>query len=172
MEQKSMEEVKHWKEIELFFAKNKCGNIHQIAEAINVHWVTAQKEIQRLEQIGRVHNEGKIYFLNGIDEWQKRINLNDSHTLFIDTMRTTFGDNFVRIKILHKIVAVDSKHDAAHYNLACYYSVSNNQQEAIKYLDLAIKLNSKNAKLASNDPDFANIEESDEFKRLAKNKDG
>ena len=103
MEQKLTEEVKHWKGIEIFFAKNRCGNIHQIAEAINVHWVTAQKEIQRLEQIGRVHNEGKIYFLNGIDEWQKRINLNDSHTLFIDTMRTTFGDNFVRIKETKKI---------------------------------------------------------------------
>ena len=103
MEQKSMEEVKHWKEIELFFTKNKCGNIHQIAEAINVHWVTAQKEIQRLEQIGRVHSEGKIYFLNGIDEWQKKINLNGSHTLFIDTMRTAFGDNFVRIKETKKI---------------------------------------------------------------------
>ena len=103
MEQKSLEEVKHWKEIELFFTKNKCGNIQQIAEAINVHWVTAQKEIQRLEQIGRVHSEGKIYFLNGIDEWQKRINLNDSHTLFIDTMRTAFGDNFVRIKETKKI---------------------------------------------------------------------
>jgi hypothetical protein len=92
------EDVKHWKDIELFFTKNKCGNIHQIAESIGCHWITTQKEMRKLEEIGRVEREGNIYFLNGIDQWQKRVDLNDSHSLFIDTFRTTFGNSFVRIK--------------------------------------------------------------------------
>lgn len=93
-----LENVKHWKNIELFFTKNRCGNIHEIANALGVHWVTAQKEIKKLEDLGRIHREGKIYFLNGINKWQKRIDLNDKHSLFIDTFRTHFGDNFIRIK--------------------------------------------------------------------------
>lgn len=97
-----VENVKHWKEIELFFTKNRCGNIHEIANAIGVHWITAQKEIQQLEDIGRVHKEGKVYFLNGIDKWQKRVDLNKDHSLFIDTFRTPFGDNFIRIKETRK----------------------------------------------------------------------
>lgn len=92
------ENVKHWKEIELFFTKKKCGNIHEIAQALNIHWITAQKDMKRLEDIGRVHKEGNIYFLNGINQWQKRVDLNKDHSLFIDTFRTPFGDNFIRIK--------------------------------------------------------------------------
>ena len=56
------------------------------------------EEMKKLEDIGRVHREGKIYFLNGVDEWQKKINLSENHSLWIDTFRSTFGENFVRIK--------------------------------------------------------------------------
>lgn len=92
------EEVPHWKEIELFLTKNKCGNVYEIAKAIDAHWLTAQKEITKLIDIGRIHQQGKIFFLNGVDQWQKKVELNKDHTLFIDTFRTPFGENFIRIK--------------------------------------------------------------------------
>jgi hypothetical protein len=92
------EDVKHWKQIELFFTKNKCGNAHEIAKSIDAHWMTTTKELQKLEEIGRIHKEGNVYFLNGVNEWQKQVKLNSNHTLFIDTMRSPFGENFIRIK--------------------------------------------------------------------------
>ena len=92
------EEVPHWKEIELFLHKRKCANLHEIADNLGIHWVTAKKEMNKLRDIGRIHKEGKTYFLNGENQWKTKVNISKNHTLFIDTFRTPFGDNFVRIK--------------------------------------------------------------------------
>ena len=102
------EDIPHWKDIELFLKDNPKGkNVYEIAGKLNVHWVTAQRQLEKLEKIGRLHSEKYgntiVYFLNGVDQWKTRIDLSSNHCLFIDTFRTQFGDNFVRIKESKKI---------------------------------------------------------------------
>ena len=92
------DETKYAKQLELFFVKNKFGNVQKIAQHLGIHWLTAQKELTALVNKGRLHEEDGLYFLNGTDEWTKKIELNKNHTLFVDTFVTAFGENFVRIK--------------------------------------------------------------------------
>lgn len=100
----SRQEANRQKLIEMFLAKQprNSANVHEIAEATQMHWMTAEKELQRMTEEGRLHSEQigsrTFYFLNGKGNWQDRVDLNKHTTLFIDTLIAPFGEKFVRVK--------------------------------------------------------------------------
>ena len=100
-------ETKYWKKIELFLNGKRGVSIHEIAMHLDIHWATTEKELKKLEDIGRVHSEifgkTKVYFLNGKGEFQDKFTLGKNHTLFIDTFVSPFGERFVRLKESKKI---------------------------------------------------------------------
>ncbi|MBU4252516.1 MAG: tetratricopeptide repeat protein [Candidatus Omnitrophica bacterium] len=74
------------------------------------------------------------------------------------------------IKELQKIIDIDKKNDKAYYNLACYYSILKNPEAALKNLAISFDLNSVRKDKSGEDPDFINIKELPEFKKLIVNK--
>jgi tetratricopeptide (TPR) repeat protein len=69
---------------------------------------------------------------------------------------------------LKKIINVDNKHESAHYNLACYYSIIDEKEEAFKHLKCAIALKDDYKEQALSDPDFANIKKIKQFSDITK----
>ena len=94
------------KKIESYLAQTGKASINQIAEATGLSWATVKKHLEYLEGIGRVHGErlgnSIIYFFNGNGKWQKRVYLNSTHILFLDTFISPFGEPFIRIKEVKK----------------------------------------------------------------------
>lgn len=92
------------KKIEVFLVKQprNCGSVHEVAKNAGIHWITAEKELQRMENEGRVHSENlgglKVYFLNGEGKWREHVKLGKKNTLWLDTFISPFGDRFVRVK--------------------------------------------------------------------------
>ncbi len=99
-------ENKERKKIESYLAQVGKASINQIAEATGLSWATVKKHLEYLEGIGRVHGEhlgnSIIYFFNGNGKWQKRVHLNSTHILFLDTFISPFGEPFIRIKEVKK----------------------------------------------------------------------
>lgn len=98
----SIIENKKRKEIEKYLVQHRKATVNQIADHLNIHWITVQKKLDELESIGRLHKEkiGKttIYYLNGVGKWQDKFKLNESTYLFADTFISPFGDPFIRLK--------------------------------------------------------------------------
>jgi hypothetical protein len=93
------------KDIEKTLIKYKDGaTINQIANDLNLSWITAKKHLEHLNVIGRVHvkkfGNNEIFFLNGEGKWKKQICLSPSHTLYLDTLVSPdpFNEPFLRIK--------------------------------------------------------------------------
>jgi predicted ArsR family transcriptional regulator len=91
------------KNIEKALVRYKEGaTINQIARELNFSWITVKKHLDYLQTIGRVEIKNfagkEIYFLNGKGEWQTKITLSPSHSLFFDTFTSLFGGPYVRIK--------------------------------------------------------------------------
>jgi hypothetical protein len=97
------EENENRKSIEKTLVKYKDGaTINQIAKDLNFSWITVKKHLDYMQTIGRVEIKNfagkEIYFLNGHGEWQTKITLSPSHSLFLDTFISSFGGPYVRIK--------------------------------------------------------------------------
>src|SRR4030042_1360701 len=107
MKVEDMPETTYWKKIELFLNGKRGVSIHEIAKHLDVHWTTTEKELQKLESMGRVHSEKmgnmKVYFLNGVGKFQEKFSMSPNHFLFVDTFISPFGERFVRLKETKKL---------------------------------------------------------------------
>jgi len=99
-----MVNLQRQKEIEKFLIKQtrRSANVYEIAKYLKIHWMTAERELQRMEKECRVHSEkmsgSKVYFLNGKGNWQDDIRINKNHTLYLDTLISPFGERYIRVK--------------------------------------------------------------------------
>ena len=72
---------------------------------------------------------------------------------------------------LKKAISIDGKSSAAHYNLACLYSVMNKQDLAADALNAALQNGFSNIDSLRNDPDLSGLRKTKEFSQvLDKNK--
>jgi len=70
------------------------------------------------------------------------------------------------IEKYQKASVIDPKDSLAYYNQACAYSMLKQNEEALKYLKKAIELDEKSKEMAKTDPEFDNIRNDPEFKKL------
>jgi len=103
----NLPETEYWKKIELFLNGKRGVNVYEVARHLDIHWATTEKELIKLENLGRVHSEvvskTKVYFLNGVGNFQEKFVLGKNHYLFIDTFVSPFGERFARLKETKKI---------------------------------------------------------------------
>ena len=66
-----------------------------------------------------------------------------------------------------RAIQIDPNYALAHYNLACIYSLKNEQTQAIEWLQKAIALDQSTIiEQSKTDRDFDNIRQSPEFQQL------
>lgn len=65
-----------------------------------------------------------------------------------------------------KIIKNDPKNIRAAYNIACIYSLNNDKDNAIKWLEYTIDLDQNIKESIINDPDFHNIKDTESYKSL------
>lgn len=73
-------------------------------------------------------------------------------------------------KYYEAALRIDPEHTDTVYNMACLYSVRNNPDESVKWLEKAIKRAPKYKEIASRDPDFENIRKSKQYQHLMASK--
>lgn len=110
MEDERMPEIAS--EIVKFLARTKeLKTMGQIKESLDIpNWNTIQRNLNKLEQIGRVHikimGTTKYYELNGKGKHQDSIKINNNDYIWIDIFEPETkisGNHFVRIKQSTKI---------------------------------------------------------------------
>ena len=72
------------------------------------------------------------------------------------------------IRALDKAIEIDPQNSLAWYNGACYFSLTNNKEQAIFNLKKAIKLNPVYTEKALKDDDFKGLWNDEQFKQLTK----
>ena len=70
------------------------------------------------------------------------------------------------LKDYYKIIQIDKENQRATYNIACMYVLTNNNKDAVSWLKFLFELNPKMIKQVENDPDFAGILQTPEYREL------
>jgi len=70
------------------------------------------------------------------------------------------------IETIHKAIEKKPDMPLAIYNLACYYAVKGDAEEALRYLRRAVNIESQMREIAREDEDFASLQTNDEFRRI------
>jgi tetratricopeptide (TPR) repeat protein len=70
------------------------------------------------------------------------------------------------IEALQQAITVDNESAIAHYNLACYWALTANVKQAVRYLSIAFDLDSKYRDLVGREPDFDLVRESPHFQAI------
>ena len=70
------------------------------------------------------------------------------------------------IESLEEALAVDSSEAIIHYNLACYWSLSRNANQALYYLSTALDIDPNYRELVEDEADFDPIRSNDDFRML------
>lgn len=96
------------KKIEKALSSSRQGlTINQIMENTQLSRGTVKSYLDELIAFGRVHEEEyaqntKIYFLNGVGEFQEKVQMFDDGILFLDLMTDPWKRPFLRIKFRDK----------------------------------------------------------------------
>ena len=72
------------------------------------------------------------------------------------------------LKTLNTLQRINPKHPLLHYNLACYYALTENTTLGIKSLRQAVANGFKNIQALGKDPDLKNLRSDPRFKELQK----
>jgi tetratricopeptide (TPR) repeat protein len=70
------------------------------------------------------------------------------------------------IKDFLKATEIDPKYYKAYYNIACVYSINNEAEKALVYLEKAVDTGMKDLDFVMKDPDLDNIRNSEGFKKI------
>src|SRR3989338_4639593 len=98
------------KKIEKALALSRQGlTINQLMEQTQLARGTVKSYLDELIRLGRVHEEDyaqntKIFFLNGVGEYQDNVQMYDDGILFLDIMTDPWKKPFLRIKFKNKKV--------------------------------------------------------------------
>ena len=83
--------------------------------------------------------------------------LNKEEHLFAGTLALNAGELVTAIEHLHSVVAEDNTNDGALYMLAVAHALSNDTENALGYLQQAVKFNPDNRLLALKDEDLESL---------------
>ncbi|MBR0518336.1 tetratricopeptide repeat protein, partial [bacterium] len=72
------------------------------------------------------------------------------------------------VKINNEIIREDKKNDSAYFNNACSYAMLKKDDEALKALKMAVKLDPENKKIASSSKMFERLKKNKEFLEIVK----
>lgn len=70
------------------------------------------------------------------------------------------------IKALERALAIEPEAALVHYNLACYWSLSGNKAQCLRYLGMAILKDPQCLNLIGNEPDFDPVRSDPDFQSL------
>jgi DNA-binding transcriptional regulator GbsR (MarR family) len=94
--------------IQKALALNKSGlTIQQLMEKTDLARGTVKTYLDELKRIGRVHEEEygqntKVFFLNGAEIFQKKVQMYDDGVLFVDVLTNPWKKPFIRVKLRNK----------------------------------------------------------------------
>jgi len=72
------------------------------------------------------------------------------------------------LKTLNALQAINPKHPLLHYNLACYYSLTEKIALGLESLEFAVANGFNNIQILKRDPDLENLRHDPKFKKLQK----
>jgi len=81
----------------------------------------------------------------------------------------SIGDLDSSMSCLQKLLEIQPNNPDVYYNIACIYSLQNNINDSMRYLEQSVSKGFKNWTLAQNDVDLENVRQTPGFKKIMKN---
>lgn len=106
--------------------------------------------------------------------YEKTLALNPKHVHALNNIGVVYmsrNNNGQAVKAFRKAIRLKKDYADPYYNLACLHSKWNNVDPAMRYLRIAVSINSEIAGWARTDKDFNNLRASPEFKSLIENRE-
>jgi len=120
--------------------------------------------------LGTVYRDMKDYKME-IYHYKKALEIDSTQTYHLADLGSAYISDKQYpdgIACLQKAIKIYPDDIASHYNLACGYALSNNNDMGMKYLKIALEKGFKDYDLLSQDPDIQNLRKLPEFTALVK----
>ncbi len=142
------------------------GAVSDYTTSINL--ATAKKQ----SAVYYYYKRGKVYRFNlneptlASTDFQKVIEQDKNNSVFVPFSKAFTGDVEQAFSMMEVRIAKATEKKSEYYNMASLHSLLGNENEAIRYLDLAFQNGYNNYEWFQEDPDFNSIKYKPSFKNL------